>query len=42
MSSDHDTMNDQQRRRNLRTGLMLGLLALAFFVGFIVKMSLLK
>ncbi|HXC39345.1 MAG TPA: cytochrome oxidase small assembly protein [Burkholderiales bacterium] len=37
-------MTDEQkrdvlRRKNLRTGLALGALALAFFIGFFVKMG---
>ena len=29
---------EQQRKRNVRLGLILGSVALAFFVGFIVRM----
>ena len=31
----------EQRKRNVRLGLILGTVALAFFVGFIVRMALL-
>ena len=32
---------EKQRKRNVRLGLILGGIALAFFVGFIVRMALL-
>ncbi len=32
------TMSDEQRRRNVRLGLILGTVALVFFIGFIVRM----
>ena len=35
------TMNDEQRKRNIRLGLILGTVALVFFIGFIVRMMLL-
>ncbi|WOP17034.1 cytochrome oxidase small assembly protein [Ottowia sp. SB7-C50] len=31
-------MSDEQRRRNVRLGLILGTVALVFFIGFIVRM----
>jgi len=31
--------NEELRRKNLRTGLLLGFVALAFFIGFFVKMG---
>lgn len=35
----HAPMNaDERRRQNLRTGLILGSVALVFFVGFMVRM----
>ncbi|HOZ95274.1 MAG TPA: cytochrome oxidase small assembly protein, partial [Ottowia sp.] len=30
-------MSDEQRRRNVRLGLILGTVALVFFIGFIVR-----
>ncbi|WP_243457707.1 cytochrome oxidase small assembly protein [Ottowia testudinis] len=30
---------EEQRKRNVRLGLILGSIALAFFVGFIVRMT---
>ena len=33
---------DEQRKRNVRLGLILGSVALVFFVGFIVRMALLR
>ena len=32
---------EQQRKRNVRLGLILGSVALVFFIGFIVRMTLL-
>ena len=38
-----NAMNDeQQRKRNLRLGLILGTVAIVFFVGFIVRMVVLS
>ena len=34
--------NDKQRRRNLRLGLVLASVALALFIGFIVRITLLR
>jgi len=34
--------NEEQRKRNVRLGLILGSVALVFFVGFIVRMALLR
>lgn len=31
--------NEEQRKRNVRLGLILGSVALVFFVGFIVRMA---
>jgi hypothetical protein len=33
--------NDEQRKRNVRLGLILGSVALVFFIGFITRMVLL-
>ncbi|MFT4194321.1 cytochrome oxidase small assembly protein [Ottowia sp.] len=33
---------DEQRKRNVRLGLILGSVALVFFVGFIARMVLLR
>jgi hypothetical protein len=35
-------VSQELKRKNLRTGIMLGLLALAFFLGFLAKMGMFK
>ncbi|NUP98822.1 MAG: hypothetical protein HUU35_03080 [Armatimonadetes bacterium] len=40
-SSRGHTMNAEQKKANLKTGLILTSVALVFFVGFVVKMAVL-
>ena len=42
MQTEHQPgQNSDQRKANVRTGLILGSIALMFFAGFVVKMFLL-
>lgn len=41
MTGSSDRQRQEQRRRNVRTGLILASIAAAFFIGFIVKMRVL-
>jgi hypothetical protein len=43
VSAEQNTnVSESVRRRNFRTGVLLGLLAVAFFVGFLAKFAILR